>query len=140
MPHTTATASTQPHNHQRWTRLQTLLLLELLLEAKRDEHLNSSKSAVLKPVIKGFIPDLEKEFPNRQWDYEMLDNKFRRLRDYWRVFRDAEKPSGAVYNPDTGKIEMSKANEDAIVAKHGKLRCQVIDNGLIIDKVIIFNS
>ena len=40
----------------------------------------------------------------------------------------------------TGKIEMFKANEDAVVAKHRKLGRQVIDNGLIIDEVIVFDS
>lgn len=94
---------------QRWTRHQQLRFLALLLEAGHNGLLNSSKSTILKSTLEGF-PRLETDFPQRRWTVKMLDNKYRELLKYWRVFKEAERPSGATYNPETGRIAMNKAN------------------------------
>ncbi|KAG5960589.1 hypothetical protein E4U58_004629 [Claviceps cyperi] len=59
----------------RWSDEETLLLLELLLQARRDKQLNNDKLSVVRDVLKGFIPTFAAEYPRRQWTLRILENR-----------------------------------------------------------------
>ncbi|PHH80180.1 hypothetical protein CDD80_2551 [Ophiocordyceps camponoti-rufipedis] len=133
-PLTTAPSTT------RWTNEQTLCLLELLLEARREGRLKSSRSFAIKPVFENIAKRLESQFKDRVFSPKRVDNKYRLLRQFWRVFEEAERMPGTVYSPETGRLNASKANEEILAARHHALGRVVIQQGLLINEWITFES
>ncbi|KAG6109546.1 hypothetical protein E4U13_005787 [Claviceps humidiphila] len=108
----------------RWSLKETLLLLELLLQARRDHLLDSDKVSVLREVLENFIPTFSTEYPRRKWTAKILENRVTYLKNTWRAFRAAETRSGTTYHEDTGMLQMSKQSADYIVSvykRYGKI-------------------
>lgn len=114
----------------RWCHEETLLLLELLLQARRDQQLNNDKLSVVRDVLKVFIPTFSAEHPLRQWTLKILENRFSYLKNIWRAFRAAEARSGTTYHADTGMLEMSKQSVDFIVSVHKRYVKHVVSKPL----------
>ncbi|KAG6034469.1 hypothetical protein E4U19_005660 [Claviceps sp. Clav32 group G5] len=119
-----------PIDRSRWSPEETLLLLELLLEARRDQQLTHDKTGVARDVFKSFVPTFSTEFPLRQWNVKIIENRFFWLKGTWRAFRAAEATSGTTYNHATGMLQMSKQSAQMIESVHKRFGRYVITKPL----------
>ncbi|KAG6311391.1 hypothetical protein E4U22_002669 [Claviceps purpurea] len=117
----------------RWSHEETLLLLELLLQARRDQQLNNDKLSVVRDVLKGFIPTFSDEYPSRQWTLRILENRVSFLKNIWRAFRAAETRSGTTYHEETGMLDLSKQNAEFIVSVYKRYGKYVVTKPLPIN-------
>ncbi|KAG6156616.1 hypothetical protein E4U37_000127 [Claviceps purpurea] len=101
----------------RWSTEETLLLLELLLEARRDQQFNNERISTVRDVLRGFVPIFSSEFPHRQWNVKAIENRWIWLRCIWQAFRAAEARPGTTYNDLSGMLQMSKQSA-AQITKH----------------------
>ncbi|KAG6071081.1 hypothetical protein E4U33_003900 [Claviceps sp. LM78 group G4] len=114
----------------RWSTEETLLLLELLLEARRDQQLNNEKISAIRDVLKSFIPTLSSEFPHREWKLMAIENRWLWLKGIWQAFRAAEARPGTIYNAYTGMLQMSKQSAGVIEFVHKRYGRYVITKRL----------
>ncbi|KAG6129637.1 hypothetical protein E4U28_007732 [Claviceps purpurea] len=107
----------------RWSTEETLLLLELLLEARRDQQFNNERISTVRDVLRGFVPIFSSEFPHRQWNVKAIENRWIWLRCIWQAFRAAEARPGTTYNDLSGMLQMSKQSAaviESIHKRHGR--------------------
>lgn len=124
----------------RWSDQQTLFFLSLLLEARRQHLLESTKTKYLREGLQTLIPRMVQRFPGRPWEIRTLENKYQYLKKYWRVFAAAEKISGTSYDPATGKLSMSEQNEGLVTQRYGAMGRRVVSIGLLVGDGITFES
>ncbi|KAG6285295.1 hypothetical protein E4U09_007355 [Claviceps aff. purpurea] len=116
-PPSNPTASPIAHR-SRWSTEETLLLLELLLEARRDQQFNNERISTVRDVLRGFVPIFSSEFPHRQWNVKAIENRWIWLRGIWQAFRAAEARPGTTYNDWSGMLQMSKQSAAVIESIH----------------------
>ncbi|OAA46119.1 hypothetical protein NOR_02872 [Metarhizium rileyi] len=134
-------SSTQQTTYNRWTDSQQLRFLQLLYEARVNGRFESSKKGVRKAVFISFLPDLQERFPERTWEYAVLDKKENEFRNFWRVFLEAANRSGTKYHEQTGMLSMSVDNADLIRAKEpSRIANRVIRKPLLINDDVTFNT
>ncbi|KAI7762989.1 hypothetical protein LZL87_011132 [Fusarium oxysporum] len=133
-------ASSQPPSSQstsnRWSSEQHFLYMELLLEAKRDQRLNSKKKAVLKPVFESFIAPLEEAFPAIKWDYRRVESRFTVVRDNYRVYQDMVNMTGSTEITEEGRVTISRQQETDLEQLYPRAAARVIKDGLGVDEHI----
>ncbi|KAG6044145.1 hypothetical protein E4U39_003676 [Claviceps sp. Clav50 group G5] len=111
-------STASPNGRLRWSPEETLLLLELLLEARRGQQLNGNKIRDIRDVLGGFIPTLSTKFPHRKWNVKAIENRFSWLKSTWQAFCAAEAIPGTTYNDETGMLQISKSNAKVIEFVH----------------------
>ncbi|KAG5935136.1 hypothetical protein E4U59_005802 [Claviceps monticola] len=117
MPQPSQTTAS-PNGRLRWSSEETFLLLELLLEARRGQQLNSNKIRHIRHVLRGFIPIMSTEFPHRQWNLKAIENRFSWLKRTWQAFCAAEAIPGTTYNDETGMLQISKSSAKVLESVH----------------------
>ncbi|KAG6083697.1 hypothetical protein E4U16_003563 [Claviceps sp. LM84 group G4] len=111
-------STASPNGRLRWSPEETFLLLELLLEARRGQQLNSNKIRDIRDVLGGFIPTLSIKFPQRKWNVKAIENRFSWLKSTWQAFCAAEAIPGTTYNDETGMLQISKSSAKVIESIH----------------------
>lgn len=124
----------------RWSSSQTLSLLGLLLEARREGRLNSIKKTSLRLAFKYLLVQLQTLHPERHWELKTVENKYQDVKNFWRVFREADGTSGTTYDADTGRLKMSKQNETMIIERHHPYGRRVVANGLLIGEGVTYET
>ncbi|KAG6093524.1 hypothetical protein E4U30_004238 [Claviceps sp. LM220 group G6] len=138
MPPTSNSTARPIVPRSRWSTEETLLLLELLLEARRDQQFNTNneKMSAVRHVLKGFIPTLSSKFPHRKWKLMAIENRWLWLKGIWQAFRAAEARPGTIYNDRTGMLQMSKQSAAVIESVHNRYGRYLITKRLPTNDII----
>ncbi|KAG5764858.1 hypothetical protein H9Q73_014358, partial [Fusarium xylarioides] len=124
----------------RWTSEQHFLLMDLLLEARQSEKLNSRKKAVLKPVFESFIAPLEEAFPAIKWDYRRVESRYVVLRDNYRVYQEMLDMTGRTEIAEEGRVRISRQQESDLKQKYPRAAARVLKDGLGVDDHITIDA
>lgn len=116
----------------RWSTDQALFFIDELCIATRDGKLNSTKESIKRGVWDTLEVVFREQWPDAVWDAKVFEGKLRQIRDFWRVFREILESSGTSYNPDTGKVSVSRQNEKMFIERYGTKAKQAFQNGLLI--------
>ncbi|KAG6112024.1 hypothetical protein E4U13_004497 [Claviceps humidiphila] len=116
--HEPSQSTASPNGRHRWSAEETFLFLELLLEARRCQHLNSNRIRDIRDVLESFIPTLSTRFPNRQWNMKVIENRFAWLKGTWQAFCAAAAIPGTTFNEETGMLQINKASAKVLESGH----------------------
>ncbi|KAM3426665.1 hypothetical protein MY4824_009872 [Beauveria thailandica] len=120
-PPTSTPATARPRRTVlRWKSVEVIFLLSLLLEAKRDNLLNTTKN-LLDPVFQSIADKMTTNFPRRPFTMENIRSKFNDFRRLWLIFLEAESTPGTTINHEEGTLNMSDVNIQKIVDVHGDI-------------------
>ncbi|KAG5914992.1 hypothetical protein E4U61_005127 [Claviceps capensis] len=111
-------STASPNGRLRWSPEETFLLLELLLEARRGQQLNSNRIRDIRDILRGFIPTLSTRFPHRKWNMKAIENRFSWLKSTWQAFCAAKAIPGTTYNDETGMLQISKSSAKVLESVH----------------------
>lgn len=115
----------------RWRTEQVGALLKLLLEARRSGPWDVDNEAHLKRALESILVSLKEQFPQlTTLSLVVLRNKFRKLRDTFRVLKDAMMPSDTYFDDETGTVKMSADQAAMLRGKHGSLAIIVLVMGI----------
>ncbi|KAK8144853.1 hypothetical protein G3M48_005236 [Beauveria asiatica] len=130
-PPTSTPATARPRRTVlRWKSVEVLFLLSLLLEAKRDNLLNTTKVNLLDPVFQSIVDKMTTNFPRRPFTMENIRSKFRDFRRLWLIFLEAESTPGTTINHEQGTLNMSDVNIQKVVDVHGDIGSRVLQYGM----------
>ncbi|KAF5690379.1 7TM serpentine receptor class sx (Srsx) [Fusarium denticulatum] len=124
----------------RWTTQQHFFFMDLLLEARRDQRLNSKKKAVLKPVFESFVASLAEEFPAVKWDLRRVESRYTAMRDKYRVYLDMRNMTGMTENAEEGKVTISRQQAADLKQVYPRIAAGVIKDGLGVDEHITVDA
>ena len=134
------TSGSQASRGWRWTDEQTLYFLGRLLEARRNGDLNINKKGAYQDVLVSFIPGFKTKWANQNWSYDIMKNKLRNLKDFWRAFREAYDLSGGGYRERTGCVDLSRDNREKIEERYPQHGHKAMTEGLLVGPYITMDS
>ncbi|KAM3447193.1 hypothetical protein MY3296_008966 [Beauveria thailandica] len=141
-PPTSTPATARPRRTVlRWKSVEVLFLLSLLLKAKRDNLLNTTKVNLLDPVFQSIVDKMTTNFPRRPFTMENIRLKFHDFWRLWLIFLEAESTPGTTINHEEGTLNMSDVNIQKVGERYSRrillgadLFGQLIGNG---DKLLM---
>ncbi|CAK7275580.1 hypothetical protein SEPCBS119000_006751, partial [Sporothrix epigloea] len=102
----------------RWTHEQHLFLVSCLADLHRDGHLNSTNQNVIMNQLRRVQPLLAKRWPEDVWDEDTIRSRYKHIRAVWRAFEDLYSKSGVEFNEQSGRLETTDANWNALIARN----------------------
>jgi hypothetical protein len=131
---TQASSSTQVARRSgghTWHDEHAMFFLEMLLQARRDGALNNLKENLLRSAFQGILPLMEAKFDGiTTWSIQVLVNRHRYVRDYWRTFLEALGTSGTDFDKVSGMLTMEPDRKDQFLKSHKRYGKKVLTQPL----------